>query len=157
MNAQAKAAPDPQPTRARWMSTLARATSTELEAAWEKIEEHPRYALLRQPETGLVMVRGLAGGTGSPFNLGEMTVTRCAVRLADGTVGHCYAAGRDKRKAELAAVFDALMQGAEAGRVEETVITPLARRQAAERERVSRKAAATKVDFFTMVRGDNPG
>ncbi|WP_281354812.1 phosphonate C-P lyase system protein PhnG [Chelativorans alearense] len=154
---RAKATPRPQPARARWMSILARATSGELEAAWERLEERPRYAVLRRPETGLVMVRGRAGGTGDPFNFGEMTVTRCAVRLADGTVGHCYAAGRDKRKAELAAVFDALMQSAGDARIEETVIAPLARRQVAERERVSRKAAATKVDFFTMVRGDNPG
>ena len=32
------------------------------------------------------MVRGRVGGTGAPFNLGEMSVTRCSVRLADGSL-----------------------------------------------------------------------
>ena len=65
---------------------------------------------MRGPETGLVMVRGRAGGSGSPFNLGEMTVTRCTVQLGSGTAGHAYIAGRDERQAELAAVADALLQ-----------------------------------------------
>ncbi|MCT8998836.1 phosphonate C-P lyase system protein PhnG [Chelativorans intermedius] len=156
MTAQPKGPADPNAERARWMAVLARATRHELEAAWQGLGARPPYAFLRQPEIGLVMVRGRAGGTGSPFNFGEMTVTRCTVRLEDGRVGHCYAAGRDKRKAELAALFDALMQGGEAARLQETVIAPIARRVAEQRRRVSRKAAATKVDFFTLVRGDNP-
>jgi alpha-D-ribose 1-methylphosphonate 5-triphosphate synthase subunit PhnG len=142
--------------RARWMGVLARATRSELEAVWKSLPERPDYELLRRPEIGLVMVRGRAGGTGNPFNFGEMTVTRCAVRLGDGTTGHCYAAGRDGRKAELAALFDALLQGADRNRLEREVIAPLADRQAADRAIASRKAAATKVEFFTMVRGDNP-
>ena len=138
------------------MGILARAAVGELEAAWERLEGRPRYEMLRPPEIGLVMVRGRAGGTGNPFNFGEMTVTRCAVRLADGTAGHSYAAGRDKRKAELAAAFDALMQTDQGGQIEQDVIAPIARRQATDRASASRKAAATKVEFFTMVRGDNP-
>lgn len=142
--------------RARWMSILARATRAELESAWKALAEPPDYSFLRRPETGLTMVRGRAGGTGNPFNLGEMTVTRCAVRLANGTAGASYAAGRDQRKAELAAVFDALMQTGERLRIESGVVAPIARRQQADRDLKSRKAAATKVEFFTMVRGDNP-
>jgi alpha-D-ribose 1-methylphosphonate 5-triphosphate synthase subunit PhnG len=156
MSLHAEAKPDPNASRARWMSVLARATRGELEAAWADLGEHPEYEMLRRPEMGLIMVRGRAGGTGNPFNFGEMTVTRCAVRLADGTTGHCYAAGRDGRKAELAALFDALLQSGGGARLQASVISPLARRQAADRELVSRKAAATKVEFFTMIRGDNP-
>lgn len=148
--------PHPNPARARWMGVLARATASELEAAWSDLSEHPAYDFLRRPEIGLVMVRGRAGGTGNPFNFGEMTVTRCAVRLADGTTGHSYAAGRDTRKAELAAVFDALLQTDARLNLENSLVSPLARRQADDRDLVSRKAAATKVEFFTMVRGDNP-
>ncbi len=70
----------------------------------------PDYTVLRGPESGLVMVRGRAGGGGAPFNLGEMTVTRCTVRTESGLVGHAYIAGRDERRAELAALADALMQ-----------------------------------------------
>ena len=152
---QLKPAGDTAP-RARWMGILARATRQELENALATLPQLPAYELLRRPEIGLAMVRGRAGGTGNPFNFGEMTVTRCAVRLPDGTTGHCYAAGRDGRKAELAALFDALLQGASRPQLEAEIITPLARRQADDRSEASRKAAATKVEFFTMVRGDNP-
>jgi alpha-D-ribose 1-methylphosphonate 5-triphosphate synthase subunit PhnG len=148
--------PAGQKARARWMSILARATRGELEQAWAGLSDRPAYELLRRPEIGLAMVRGRAGGTGNPFNFGEMTVTRCAIRLPDGTTGHCYAAGRDGRKAELAALFDALLQGPSRSRLEAELIAPLSRRQAADRSQASRKAAATKVEFFTMVRGDNP-
>ena len=97
------------------------------------------------------MVRGRAGGDGAPFNLGEMTVTRCAVRLPDGRVGHAYVAGRDARQAELAALVDALMLD-EAARpqVEAAVIAPLAATQREAREVEAQKAAATRVQFFAM-------
>ncbi len=103
----------------------------------------------------MAMVRALAGGTGQRFNMGEMTVTRCAVRLDNGTVGHAYVAGRNLRHAELAAVLDAMLQDdSRRTEIEEAVIGPLAAAQQAERATAARKAAATKVDFFTMVRGE---
>jgi alpha-D-ribose 1-methylphosphonate 5-triphosphate synthase subunit PhnG len=151
-----KKSEDATAPRAHWMGVLARATRAELEGAWSDLSARPEYELLRRPEIGLVMVQGRAGGTGNPFNFGEMTVTRCAVRLADGTTGHSYAAGRDGRKAELAALLDALLQGAEHDRLQQSVVAPLAQRQADARSLASRKAAATKVEFFTMVRGANP-
>lgn len=139
------------------MGILARASRDELEAAWNALEERPAYAWLRRPEVGLVMVRARAGGTGNPFNFGEMTVTRCALRLANGAVGFGYVQGRDRRRAELAAVFDALMQDADRrDKLGATVIEPLRVAQAERRAFVSRKAGATKVEFFTLVRGDNP-
>src|SRR4051812_28913485 len=98
--------------RRHWMGVLARATRAELEAAWASLLPQPRYTLLRKSESGLAMVRGRAGGTGAPFNLGEMTMTRCAVRLDDRppTTGLSFISGRDPRRAELAALFDALLQ-----------------------------------------------
>ncbi len=146
-------------TRARqgWMRVLARADQTDLEAAWSKIEQKPSYERLRKPEMGLVMVRGRAGGVGIPFNLGEMTVTRCAVRLGEGLVGHAYVAGRNERRAELAAVFDALMQSPDRrAKLEAEVILPLREQQESRRALLSRKAAATKVDFFTLARKGGP-
>ncbi|PWS36315.1 phosphonate C-P lyase system protein PhnG [Falsiroseomonas bella] len=133
------------------MGVLARASATEIEGRLARLAPLPAHARLRGPETGLVMVRGRAGGDGAPFNLGEMTVTRCTVRLADGRVGHAYVAGRDARQAELAALVDALMLD-EAAReaVEEAVIAPLAAAQRSTREAEARKAAATRVNFFTM-------
>ena len=139
------------PARRRWMSILARTSSDKLGgmlAAWGPL---PDYAVIRGPEDGLVMVRGRAGGGGAPFNLGEMTVTRCTVRVASGSVGHAYVAGRDGRQAELAAVVDALMQDADhVESLERQVITPLERAQAAARADRATRAAATRVQFFAM-------
>src|SRR5690606_793551 len=104
-------APSPERTaRQRWMSVLAKARNEELDRAWAELADKPRWRSLRKPEAGMVMVRARAGGTGGRFNLGEMTVTRCAVQLDGGATGHAYVAGRDGRKAELAALFDALLQ-----------------------------------------------
>ncbi len=141
--------------RQRWMAVLARASGEELRHAWDAVADAPLYRFLRQPEIGLAMVRGRAGGTGTRFNLGEMTVTRCVVETDSGRIGHAYVAGRDTEKATLAALFDALLQ--DSGRapvLQATLIDPLAALQKRRvRERQS-KVAATKVDFFTMVRGD---
>jgi len=137
--------------RRHWMSVLARAAADELESCLSANGGVPAYQRLRGPESGLVMVRGRAGGGGAKFNLGEMTVTRCTVRTAAGQVGHAYVAGRDVRQAELAAVFDALLQDPARGdELRAGVIARLADEQAAKRAEVARKAAATKVQFFAM-------
>lgn len=137
--------------RRRWMGVLARASAVEIERHLAALPPPPPHIRLRGPETGLVMVRGRAGGDGAPFNIGEMTVTRCAVRLPDGRVGHAYVAGRDARQAELAALLDALLldEGARPA-IEAAVIAPLAAAQAARRAEEARRAAATRVQFLTM-------
>ncbi len=114
------------------------------------------HHLLRAPETGLVMMRGRMGATGAAFNLGEATVTRCAIRLKDGTEGHAYVMGRNAAHAHLAAICDALLQCGEThAELSEKVVAPLAARLREAQVTASSKAAATKVDFFTMVRGDD--
>lgn len=141
--------------RRRTMELLAKADDAALITAWEQLDDKPEVARVRGPETGLVMLRGRIGGGGSPFNLGEATVSRATVRLGTGEIGHGQTLGLSHRKVELAAIFDALAQrpeyqtqvdrlldGIEAGIVERD----------AERER---QTAATKVDFFTMVRGED--
>ena len=134
--------------RRRWMGILARADAAEL---GERLGASPPYTVLRGPESGLVMVRGRTGGGGAPFNLGEMTATRCSVRTATGFVGHAYVAGRKDRLAELAAVADALLQDPNLqGALLEDVIEPLASMQQARRDGVAAKAAATRVQFFAM-------
>ncbi len=140
-------------TRQHWMAVLARATQGEIDALLQQTGPLPTHELLKAPQTGTVMVEGRAGGAGRRFNLGEATVTRCVVRLEGGAMGFSYALGRDGRKARLAAVTDALLQGeAETGPLRRGVFA-LAQTQQAARELASRKAAATKVDFFTLVRG----
>jgi len=152
---------DAPAARQRWMSVLAKAKLAELETAWNDLSDKPAYDWLRRPEVGMVMVRGRAGGTGGQFNLGQMTVTRCALKLASGAavgsgVGLGYVQGRSKRHAELAAVFDALLQEEAYGPdLLREVIDPLAAAQSGRRNDRSRKAASTKVNFFTLVRGEN--
>ncbi|MGR3805049.1 phosphonate C-P lyase system protein PhnG [Marinibacterium profundimaris] len=141
--------------RKAWMSLLAKAPEAELLELWAAYDDAPGFDWLRAPEAGGVMVRGRLGGTGAPFNLGEMTVTRCSLSLADGTVGHAYVQGRSKAKAEAAALIDALMQTGAAADVQGRILAPLGNLVADRASRRAAKAAATKVDFFTMVRGDN--
>lgn len=144
--------PNPeQQARQRWMGVLARAGAVAIETRLADAPALPPHDLLRAPETGLVMVRGRAGGDGAPFNLGEMTVTRCAVRTAEGRMGVGYVAGRDKRHAELAAALDAALQDpAQRAALMAAVIEPLAAAQAEDTARDARRAAATRVEFFTM-------
>ncbi len=130
------------------MAVLARAGADDLS---ERIGTPPPYRVLRGPEAGLAMVRGRTGGGGAPFNLGEMTVTRCTVRTQAGFVGHAYVAGRHERLAELAALTDALLQDPlRHTTLLEDVIEPLAQMQQARRDAVAAKAAATRVQFFAM-------
>lgn len=138
--------------RSRWMGLLARAPVALLEAWAAKRGTEP-FTWLRRPETGLVMVRARAGGSGDKFNLGEMTVTRCALRLGGGAVGVAYVAGRSHRKAELAALADARLQhpGTRAQTLAE-LVEPLRQRLDAEAARMQRRAQATRVDFFTVAR-----
>ena len=145
-----------QAARRDWMSLLAKAERSALEAAWTGLADKPDWQWLRKPETGLVMVRGRAGGTGAAFNLGEMTVTRCALRTDAGHSGHAYVAGRDREHARLAALFDALLQDeARRSALTEAVLTPIAEAHAAGRRQRDAETAATKVEFFTMVRGED--
>lgn len=146
---------DPNAARKAWLSVLSRAPAPHLAELWTKAGYDPAHEVLRAPEIGAVMVRGRAGAVGAPFNLGEMTVTRCSIRIASGEVGHGYVQGRDKNHATQAALIDALMQTADTKSIEAAIITPL--RKAAEQSRATRaaKAAATKVNFFTMARGED--
>jgi alpha-D-ribose 1-methylphosphonate 5-triphosphate synthase subunit PhnG len=148
-----------QEVRAHWMSLLAKAPAAVLAATVSRYtQEHgplPSYVWLRRPEIGLAMVRARAGGTGQQFNLGEMSVTRCALRLASGQMGVSYVAGRDAQHAEWAAVFDALLQSDSAAQVEHIVLEPIRQALAAQRTATEIRAEATRVDFMTMVRGEN--
>lgn len=141
--------------RKSWMSLLAQSSPAALARLWEGLGMAPEFTHLRPPEIGGVMVRGRMGGTGAPFNIGEMTVTRCALRLKDGRVGHGYVQGRDRDHAERAALVDALMQGAEAEDVSCAVLEPLSTLKSEQAATRAAKAAATKVEFFTMVRGED--
>ena len=140
--------------RQAWMGLLARAGAEDLARRWAALDAPPAHDWLRAPETGTVMLRGRAGATGAPFNLGEMTVTRASVRLDCGAIGHAWVQGCGADHARMAALADALMQTDRAGDIRARLLDPLAEAEAARRRQRAAKAAATKVEFFTMVRGE---
>lgn len=134
---------------------LARAGSGELEELLESLGGRPETARLRGPETGLIMMRGRMGGTGALFNLGEATVTRCTIRLADGVVGHGQRLGGDRKAAELSAIVDALGETKAHATAVRQFLKRIAKRLADEDAKLVQETAATRVDFFTMVRGED--
>lgn len=136
------------------MAVCAAATAAEIEAAIALLQPLPEFTVLRPAEGGLVMLRGRMGGDGRAFNLGEATVTRAAVRLSDGRTGFAYQLGRDAIKARHSAVLDGLVQGAEAASVERA-LQPVRERIDADAAQKRGRVAATKVNFFTMVRGED--
>jgi alpha-D-ribose 1-methylphosphonate 5-triphosphate synthase subunit PhnG len=143
-----------QAQRQAAMAVLAHSGAAEIACHLDAIAV-PSYENLREPENGLVMVRGRVGGDGTPFNLGEATVSRAAVRLSTGEVGFGYALGRDRRKAQMIALCDALVQSNEfAEAVEAKVLAPLRAAMISERNRRAAETAATRVDFYTLVRGE---
>ncbi|HEV3423403.1 MAG TPA: phosphonate C-P lyase system protein PhnG [Paraburkholderia sp.] len=158
----ASSAPPSSAMRRAWMAVLAHTPRAELEAALSHALDGavpPEFDWLRPPETGLAMVRGRIGGSGDAFNLGEATVTRATLRLrkpaGHAPVGVACHLGRDRRRAELAALADALLQLPEQhARLHGQLIEPLAAQLAQQRAARRHEVASTRVEFFTMVRGD---
>jgi alpha-D-ribose 1-methylphosphonate 5-triphosphate synthase subunit PhnG len=136
------------------MKVLAHSATAEIAVRLDGIAL-PAHENLRAPENGLVMVRGRIGGDGAPFNLGEATVSRAVVRLSSGEVGFGYVLGRDNDKARMIALCDALVQTPDhASTIEAEVVAPLLAAMTARRDQRAAESAATRVEFYTMVRGE---
>ncbi|MEO6013307.1 MAG: phosphonate C-P lyase system protein PhnG [Devosia sp.] len=136
------------------LGVLANAAATDLETIWHTWENQPEVQMIRSPETGLIMLRGRTGGGGAPFNLGEATVSRASVRIDSGEIGHGYCLGRDLDKARLIAVLDALYQR-EPDNIDFAILRPLRDISHAADEKQRAETAATKVEFFTVARGED--
>jgi alpha-D-ribose 1-methylphosphonate 5-triphosphate synthase subunit PhnG len=144
------------PARKAALGVLAQARTAELADGLAAVVDRPAHLELRPVETGLVMLRGQIGGDGAPFNLGEATVTRAAVRIATGETGFAYVLGRDHAKARLIAQCDALWQSRNFKQaIERHVLAPVRGRIERERGEERAEIAATRVDFFTLVRGED--
>jgi alpha-D-ribose 1-methylphosphonate 5-triphosphate synthase subunit PhnG len=143
-----------QAQRRAAMAVLAHSDAAEIARRLEKIAV-PAYENLREGENGLVMVRGRIGGDGAPFNLGEATVSRAAVRLSTGEVGFGYTLGRDRQKARMIALCDAMVQSDDFSvAVEADVLAPLRAALISTQSQKAAETAATRVDFYTLVRGE---
>ncbi len=146
----------PELRRQQRMRTLACAADGSLVRLWGQLGLDPAFEALRGPETGLVALRGRIGGSGAPFNFGEATATRATVRLENGAVGHAMMLGRDRAAVTIAAVIDALAHDpALEARIEQEIIAPLQHERAGLDSQRRQETAATRVDFFTMVRGED--
>jgi alpha-D-ribose 1-methylphosphonate 5-triphosphate synthase subunit PhnG len=139
------------------LDALATADAKCLARTYTSLGNHlPAASPVRGPEIGMVMLRGRIGGGGAPFNLGEATVTRATVKLDSGEVGHSVILGRNAEKARIVAHLDALSQRVEwRDRIESECVAPALAAQADERQRRAEETEATRVDFFTMVRGED--
>jgi alpha-D-ribose 1-methylphosphonate 5-triphosphate synthase subunit PhnG len=143
-----------QARRKAAMAVLAHSDAAEISGRLASLAV-PEHQDLRGGENGLVMLRGRIGGDGAPFNLGEAPVSRAAVRLATGEIGFGYTLGRDGAKARMIALCDAMVQSEQfADEVETKVIAPLRAAMVAMRNRNAAETAATRVDFYTLVRGE---
>ena len=143
-----------QTQRKAAMAVLAHCDAADIAGHLDRIAV-PAYENLREPENGLVMVRGRIGGDGAPFSLGEATVSRAAVRLSSGEVGFGYTLGRNMQKAQMIALCDALVQSDQfSDAVEESVLAPLRAMMISARNVRAAETAATRVDFYTLVRGE---
>ena len=152
---QAPAADTPA-DRKRLMRICSQATLAELSAALARLAPLPAIEVVRQPEVGLIMLRGRMGGDGAQFNAGEATITRAVVRLASGELGFSYLLGRSLEKARLAAIVDALGQSSRfRDRLEIVLLAPVMRRMHTECSLQRAETAATRVQFFTLVRGED--
>lgn len=142
-------------TRQRWMSVLTHSRPDELLAHWQPLNLSPQFERIRAAETGLTQLQGRMGGTGKRFVMGDMTVTRAVVQMDGGVYGYSYVSGRNKAHAELCAVIDALLQIQGMDELlHKRVIAPLAALQQERRQQRAREVAASRVDFFTLVRGE---
>jgi len=143
-------------TRQRWMRVLAHSQPAALSARMSALSLAPDYDTLRAPEIGLVQIQARMGGTGERFFAGDATLTRAAIRLNSGTLGYSYVLGRDKAHAERCAVIDALLQEQPYFQtLMETLIAPLEADRAARIAARQAEVNTSRVDFFTLVRGDN--
>ena len=141
--------------RRRALQTLASATALELSKAIETHWADHGARDLKPVECGLVMLRGRIGGDGPPFNVGEATVTRAVVQLPTGQRGFGHVLGRDQGKARCVAILDAMFQRPEeVERVKRSALAPVEARLVRERAAMAAATAATRVEFFTLVRGE---
>ena len=140
--------------RQAWLSVLAHAPRAALAGHAEACALGQVFDWLREPETGLALVRARIANRGDRFNLGEVTLTRCIARVSvDGhaTAGVGHVLGRDDQRARWVAQLDALLQQPTLQqRLLSEVIAPLRLlREAALAEEQARHAAS-RVAFYTL-------
>jgi alpha-D-ribose 1-methylphosphonate 5-triphosphate synthase subunit PhnG len=140
--------------RQAWLAVLAHAPRAALAERAPTATAGHAFDWLREPETGLALVRARIANRGDRFNLGEVTLTRCIARVTiDGhaTAGVGHTLGRDEQRARWVAQLDALLQQpCVQQQLMAQVIAPLrAVRELALAQEQARHAAS-RVSFYTL-------
>lgn len=140
--------------RKEWIGLLGSADPQWLEQQKKRLGVDPTPDFMVRPETGMIMMQARQDGAGPRFNLGEVTVSRCILKL-DGVMGYAMVMGSNLRHAKLAALFDAMLQMPDSGSgLRESLVPELRRLQKERRDKEARDVRSSKVEFFTMKRGE---
>ena len=103
----------------------------------------------------MIMVRAKADGSKKRFNLGEVIVSRCVLEVNQKYLGVSWVLGSNLKHVELAALFDGLMQDPEYhGKLNLSLLQALKEKQKKKDDIIVKDAADTKVEFFTLKRGE---
>jgi alpha-D-ribose 1-methylphosphonate 5-triphosphate synthase subunit PhnG len=140
-------------TRAYQLSIFSKTNESLLKNSLDHINFKENYDVLLGPEIGSIMIQGRAGGTGDKFNLGEATLTKCIVKFQEKT-GYSYHLGRNLIKSEYGAILDALMQIESYHSKLLIYVKEFQEQIQKEKIKIIADSSESKVDFFTMVRGD---
>ena len=141
-----------QEARRDWLAILVRVPANEVIAASNEFDFS--VVILKGPEVGLLMTNGRIHSTGRPFHLGEVSLTKCVLKDDQGLLGYGHIIGRNKQQAKAIALFDLALQRINSA--EPALIRLNAwKEEVAEIEAMESEAVEkTRVDFFTMVRGE---
>jgi alpha-D-ribose 1-methylphosphonate 5-triphosphate synthase subunit PhnG len=138
--------------RREWISLLGSADPRFLEDQKKNLNLDLAPDYMVPPETGMVMMQARQDGAGNRFNLGEVTVSRCILKVND-VMGYAMVMGPDLHHAELAAFFDALFQMPDLD-LRNALVSELRRMKNKRHAQDAAEVQTSKVEFFTMKRGE---
>lgn len=140
--------------RQEWISLLGSADPVWLEKQNTCLNLDLEPVFIVKPETGMIMMQARQDGSGPRFNLGEVTVSRCILKLGT-TMGYSMVMGSNLRHAQLAALFDALLQKPEQGlNLQNNLVPKLRQIRDQKRREYKEDIETSKVEFFTLKRGE---
>lgn len=142
-------------TRSEWMTVLALSHPSDIEERLEGVGPLPQFSFVRRPHHASVALRARSSRTGVLFEPGEMTMTRCIIKIDPDVFGYAYVGGRNLRHAALAALLDAVLQrGGDQQMLVQTLISELKSLIDRRQEQVRRQAQASAVDFSVQMQGE---
>lgn len=122
-----------------------------------RVSEKGLVQIVKEAQPALIMMRASDSATTEVFNLGEVLVTDCTVTV-DGQLGYGIVLDNQPRRAEAAAILDAVFRAPGEEWVElRAAMRPWLEGESRRREREQRLEseliARSKVDFETMATG----